>query len=146
MEKWDARPFQQESDTYIDGWNVLELESRRQLRDKISELINLTNSSTLSTNALREQLDLCKRHFGKIFFRQLVHALQSEDEFEREAIVWLLVQLDEHDTIPLLKKLTQQEGQSRAIRLSAALALAGMGVTAEYYTVSADTKSQIKAI
>ncbi len=146
MENGDGRPFQQENDINVNSWNVLELESHMQLRNKISELINLTNNSMLSTSDLRGQLGICKKKFGKSFPRQLVRALQNEDEIVREAVVWLLTQLDEPDTIPLLKKLTQQEEQPQAIRLSAALALAGMGVTAEYYTARATRKSQIRAI
>jgi len=146
MENGDGRPFQQENDNATDGWNLLELESHIQLRNKISELINLTNNSMLSTSDLRGQLETCKQHFGRSFSRQLVRALQHEDEIIREAVVWLLTQLDERDTIPLLQKLTQQEELPQPIRLSAALALAGMGVTAEYYTVRTNRKSQIRAI
>jgi hypothetical protein len=131
MEKGDARPFQAETGTNECAWNVLELESRIHLRSKIHELIDLTNNSTLSTNELHKQLDLCQSQFGKRFSTQLVRALQRDDEAERDAIVWLLIQLHDAETIPLLSKMTQQEQQPHAVRLSAALALAGMGATRE---------------
>ena len=45
--------------------------------------------------------------------------------------MWLLTLLDDKETIPLLERMSQNERLSRAIRLSASLALAGMGATAE---------------
>lgn len=139
MEKWDDRPFQLLSepselsgtaiDVKNDGWNVFELESRINLRSKIHEFIDLTNTSTLSTSELRQQLMACHAHYGPPFATQLVHALQNHDEAEREAVTWLLVQLDDPATIPQLFKLMQQPQQARTIRLAAALTLAGMGAT-----------------
>ncbi|GLV57112.1 hypothetical protein KDH_39500 [Dictyobacter sp. S3.2.2.5] len=132
MERWDARPLQsvelaqEEAD-----WNVVELESRKNLHSKIHELIDLTINSTLSTSDLHYHLHLCQAQYGKPFTTQLVHSLQRTDALEREAVVWLLTQLRDPDAIPLLQKLSQQSHYSRAIRLSAALTLAGLGATDE---------------
>lgn len=136
MERWDARPLQSASQMNEYGWNVLELESRKNLRSKIHELIDLTNNSNLSTSDIQQQLHLCQKQYGKHFAIQLVRSLQRTNIVEREAIVWLLTQLHDSETIPLLQRLSQHTQESRAIRLSAALALAGMGATAEMLTTS----------
>jgi HEAT repeat protein len=131
MEKWDARPLQSEDPTEEYGWNVLKLESRKNLHSKIHEFIDLTTNSTLSTSEIQQHLQLCQIQYGKQFSTLLVNYLKRADAAEREAIVWLLTQLQDEDTIPLLQNLSQQKQQSRAIRLSAALALAGLGQTPE---------------
>ncbi|GHO89058.1 hypothetical protein [Dictyobacter formicarum] len=132
MERWDARPLQSVKLAQEDAnWNVVELESRKNLHSKIHELIDLTNNSTLSTSDLHYRLHLCRAQYGKHFTTQLVRSLQRTDAVEREAVVWLLTQLQDSFAIPLLQKLSQQPHCSRAIRLSAALTLAGMGVTKE---------------
>ncbi|GCE11646.1 hypothetical protein [Tengunoibacter tsumagoiensis] len=121
----DTRPFEAIAP------NVVELESRKNLRSKIHELIDLTLSSSLSTNAIREHLDFSMNQFGPRFAAHLVRALQRDNAEEREAIVWLLTLLHEPTTIPLLQQLSSQEQQKHPIRLSASLALAGMGATKE---------------
>ncbi|GCE25472.1 hypothetical protein KDA_09560 [Dictyobacter alpinus] len=133
MEKWDARPLQSTHNTQY-GWNVLELESRQNLHSKIRELIDLTLHSPLSTRDMQHCLHLCQAEFGKLFAFQLVRSLQRTDVDEREAVVWLITQLQDQYTVPLLQKLSQQQHQSRAVRLSASLALAGMGETKEMQT------------
>lgn len=134
MEKWDARPLQSTSGMQAYDWNVLELESRQNLHSKIRELIELTIHSTLSSREIQKRLHLCQAEFGKRFAFQLVRSLQRTDIDEREAIVWLLTQLQDQYTVPLLQKLSQQSHQSRAVRLSASLALAGLGETREMQT------------
>jgi hypothetical protein len=131
MERWDARPFQQAITSDKHSWNVFELESRKYLRSKIHELIELTNHSTLSTKEIQQRLYLYRNQFGKQFSLHLIHALQRTDRFEREAVIWLLLQLNDHTTIPLLEILSRHPQQARTTRLSAALVLAGMGVTRE---------------
>ncbi|GCE03815.1 HEAT repeat domain-containing protein [Dictyobacter aurantiacus] len=132
MERWDARPLQSVELTQEDtGWNVVELESRKNLHSKIHELIDLTINSTLSTSDFHYHLHLCQTQYGKHFTTQLVRSLQRTDAVEREAVVWLLTQLRDPEAIPLLRKLSQQPHYSRAIRLSAALTLAGLGATDE---------------
>lgn len=131
MEKWDARPLQSEIPTEDDGWNVLKLESRKNLHSKIHEFIDLTTNSTLSTSDIHYRLQLCRHQYGKSFATLLVDYLKRTDVVEREALVWLLTQLHDHDTIPLLQNLSQHKQQPRSVRLSAALALAGMGQTSE---------------
>jgi HEAT repeat protein len=136
MEKWDARPLQSEYPTEEDGWNVFKLESRKNLHSKIHEFIDLTTNSNLSTSEIQQRLQLCRQQYGKPFAILLVHYLKRTDVAEREAIVWLLTQLQDQDTIPLLQRLSQHKQQPRSVRLSAALALAGMGQTPEMITAA----------
>ena len=136
MEKWDARPLRSNYSTEEYDWNVLKLESRKNLHSKIHEFIDLATYSSLSTSDIQHRLQLCQQQYGKPFAVLLVHYLKQTDAVEREAIVWLLTQLQDQDTIPLLQKLSQHEQQSRSVRLSAALALAGMGQTTEVITAT----------
>jgi hypothetical protein len=131
MEKRDAMLFQHE--TAIDGqdWNIVELESRRQLRYRIHELIQLATSSSITTSEMRQHLRLGVAQFGKRFARQLVRSLQRDDFHERQSIVWLLTLLNEQETIPLLQHTSTNERLPGSVRLSASLALAGMGATKE---------------
>ncbi len=61
MEKKGARLFQLETETFEHSWNVVEhevLESRRQLRQKVNELIRLVDGSTLTTREMQQQQNL----------------------------------------------------------------------------------------
>lgn len=128
MEKWDARPFLH-SPEYA-GRNIVELESHRYLRNKVNELIQMTmNSST--AQELRQELAAGATHYGSRFSTQLVRAIVRSDQHERQAVIWLLTQLNDQETIPQLQKLSHNKRLARAIRLSASLALAGMGATRE---------------
>ena len=129
MEKKDARLFQDA--THEHSWNIVELESRRQLRYRIHELIQLASSSSIPTSEMRQHLLLGVVQFGKLFATQLVRSLQRNDQQERQAIVWLLTLLNEQETIPPLQQMSRNEQLPRSIRLSASLALAGMGATKE---------------
>ena len=129
MEKKDARLFQDA--THEHSWNIVELESRRQLRHRIHELIQLASSSSIPTSEMRQHLLLGVAQFGKLFATQLVRSLQRDDQQERQAIVWLLTLLNEQETIPSLQQMSRNERLPRSIRLSASLALAGMGATKE---------------
>jgi hypothetical protein len=131
MEKKGARLFRQETGSHVYGWNIVELESRRHLHLKVDELIRLSYHSTLSAKEIRERLLLGVATFGNAFAAQLVRSLQSDDQFKRQHAVWLLTLLDDKESVPLLQRLSRNERLSRPIRLSAALALAGMGATAE---------------
>ena len=131
MGKRDARQFQHAADTNKQRWNIVELESRRQLRRKVNELIELIDDPNITTSEMREQLLLGIATFGERFAMQLVRSLHRDDQHERQSIVWLLTLLDDQTTIPLLEQMSRDEWQARPIRLSAALALAGMGATAE---------------
>ncbi len=131
MEKKGARLFQQETGTHEYGWNIVELESRRQLRQKVNELIGQSYNSSLTTSEMRERLLLSVATFGNSFATQLVRSLQCDDQQKRQHIVWLLTLLDNKETIPLLQRLSRDKRLSRLVRLSASLALAGMGATAE---------------
>lgn len=129
MGKRDARLFQ--SDTHEANWNIVELESHRQLRQQIQELITLANSSTITTEEMQKRLLQGVVMFGKRFATQLVRSLQRDDSQERQSIVWLLTVLNDKETLVPLQHMTQNERLPRAIRLSAALAIAGMGATKE---------------
>jgi len=134
MEKWDTRLFQHEAgidDHTEQDWNIVELESRRHLRRKINELIRLTTSSTLTTTDLQHHLYLNKTLFGSRFMLHLVRAIQHENQADRQAVVWLLTLLNDKEAIAPLQLIEQNERLSRPVRLSASLALAGMGATRE---------------
>ena len=131
MEKRGARLFQQEVGTSETGWNIVELEARRQLRQKVNELIRLCNGSTLTTSEIQHHLLLGVAEFGNQLATQLVRSLQSDDLQKRQNVVWLLTLLNDAETIPLLQHMSRNERQPRSVRLSASLALAGLGATAE---------------
>jgi hypothetical protein len=132
MEKGSARLFQQAiSDAFEQSWNVVELETRKQVRQKIDTFLRLANDMTMPTSEVRQQLLQSVASFGDVFTTQLVRSLHRDDSAERQSIVWLLTVLNAKETIPPLLRMTDDSHLPRAVRLSAALALAGMGVTAE---------------
>src|SRR6185312_16867738 len=97
MEKWDARLFQQEADSYQQYQNIVELEvlkSRRQLRLTVNELIQLASNSTLTSSEIRHYLLLSAATFGDQLALQLVRSLHCDDPQERQSIVWLLTLLN----------------------------------------------------
>ena len=114
--------------------NIVELkvfESRRQLRLNVNELIRLANNPTITTNEMRHQLFLGAEKCGSQLAVQLVRSLHREDPQERQSIVWLLTLLNDEETIIPLRRISHDKHIPRSIRLSASLALAGMGATAE---------------
>jgi uncharacterized protein with gpF-like domain len=134
MEKWDAGQSQRTagiSNASERKQNIVAFESHRQLRDAISELIYLTTSSTLTTHDLQQRLKQHRATFGSRFTTHLIRALLRTDQDERDAVVWLLTQYNEKEAIAPLQKMAQNERLSRSVRLSASLALAGMGATQE---------------
>ena len=131
MEKGSARLFQQGLATSEHNWNIVELDTHRHLRQKVNELIQLVNHSSLTTSEFQDQLLLCVAIFGDKFAAQLVRSVQRDNLQERQAVVWLLTVLRNEDTIPSLQRMSHDRRLSRAIRLSASLALAGMGATRE---------------
>jgi hypothetical protein len=131
MEKGDARLFLHEANADPVSGNIVELESHRYLHDKVNELICIAVSSNISTHDMRLLLHANSNSFGSRFAAQLVRALQREDEDERDAVVWLLIVLDDPQTIPQLQHLALNQTLARATRLSASLALAGIGATRE---------------
>ena len=116
------------------GWNIVELESHRQFRRRIQELVQLAHESDLPTSDVRQHMRSLQDTYQHRFTPQLVRALHREDAQERQAIVWLLTLLDEEQqqtAIPLLQHLVHDKRQTRALRLSASLALAGLNATEE---------------
>ena len=136
MEKGDARQFLHTASSEPVSRNIVELESHRHLYNKVNELINIAVNSSISTHEMRQLLHLNSNSFGSRFATQLVRALQREDEDEREAVVWLLIVLDDPQTIPQLQHLALNQNLTRATRLAASLALAGMGATREMAATS----------
>ena len=130
MERRDARPFQHDAAIH-EGWNIVELESHRQFRQTVNELIKHSTSASVTTSDLLQQLEHYRNQHGLRFTTQLVRALQRENAQERQAVVALLTILGDETTIPQLQHMAHNEWYSRSIRLSASLALAGMGATTE---------------
>lgn len=136
MERRDARLFQH--DATNEGWNIVELESHRQFRHRINELISIAHSSTMTTHDVQQYVRLLQDTYSHRLATHLVRAIQRDDPQERQTIVWLFTLLDEqqqHHAIPLLHQIVHNKQQTRAIRLSASLALAGMGATEEVHSI-----------
>ena len=133
MEKGGTRLFRFESTvkTLDTHWNIVELESHRLLREKINELISLSNNSTITTSEMTRHVHAAANRFGQRFTIHLIRSLQHEDPLDRESITWLLILLDDQEAIPHLQSMARNEQFSRSLRLSAALTLAGMGATEE---------------
>ncbi len=134
MGKKSTSLFQTGVDTSEQHWNLVELEvweSRRQLRQTVNALIDLANSSTLTTGEIRQHLYSGMAKFDKQLATQLVRSLHNDDAQKRQSVVWLLTLLHDADTIPQLQHMACDKHLARSIRLSASLALAGMGATAE---------------
>ena len=134
MKKKGARLFQKETNSLELSRNIVELEvleSRRQLRQKVNELIRLATNSSASTEEIQRQLSLDLTRFGTQLSSQLLRSLNRDDPQERHSIVWLLILLNDAQTIAPLRHISLDERVPRSIRLSASLALAGMGATAE---------------
>lgn len=131
MEKKGTRLFQANEETFDYGRNIVELETRRQLRLKVNELLRLVNDPTVTTSEMRQHLLYNKERFGKQLASQLVRSLHRGDQRERQSIVWLLTLLNEADAITPLRHMSGNKQLPRPVRLSASLALAGMGATPE---------------
>ena len=130
MEKRDNRHFLQEA-TPQGSWTIVELESRRQLRYAVNELIQLALSSSLTRYDLQQQLDRDLLRFGVSYALQLVRSLRHDDHNTRQTVVWLLTLLNNPATIPQLQHMAIDTRISRSVRLSASLALAGMDAGSE---------------
>ncbi len=147
MGKKGARLFQIEVNPLEFSRNIVELdflESRRQLRLNVNELIRLANNSTITNDEMRHQLFLAVEKCGTQLAVQLVRSLLREDSQKRQSIVWLLVLLNNTETIAPLQHISQDKHIPRSIRLSASLALAGMSVTAE--TIDDHRRTRLYAI
>jgi hypothetical protein len=145
MERGSARLFQQATlPAFEQSWNVVELETRKQIRQKVNELLRLASDMTVTTSEIRQQLLQSVATFGTPFAMQLVRSLYRDDYAERQSVVWLLTVLNEKETIPPLQRMASDPRLPRALRLSASLALAGMGVTAE--TIKNNRRVRLYAI
>jgi len=107
------------------------LESRRLLRQKVIELIQLAMNFSISTDEIQQQLHLNLSEFGMQFTSQLLRSFNRDDPLVRQSIVRLLTMLNDTQTIESLQHMSLDKRLSRSIRLSASLALAGMGATEE---------------
>jgi len=134
MEKKSARLFQKETNSLEFYGNIVELEvleSRRHLRQKVNELIQLATNSSASTEEIQRHLSLSLAEFGAQLSLQLLRSLNRDDPQERQSIVWLLILLNDSQTIAPLRCISLDKRIPRSIRLSASLALAGLGETVE---------------
>jgi len=134
MGKKGIRLFQKETNSLELSRNIVELEvleSRRHLRQKVNELIRLATNSGASTEEIQRHLSLILKGFGALLSSQLLRSLNRDDPQERQSIVWLLILLNDSQTIAPLQHISFDKRIPRSIRLSASLALAGMGATAE---------------
>lgn len=133
MEKRDARLFQMVEDPKDANWNIVELESHRGLRHTTNEIIQLCHSHSVTTAELRQQLQASLILFGRRFSLHMARSLQEHhhNQADRQAIVSLLTLLDDKATVPLLQQIANQQHLPRTVRLSASLALTGMGATQE---------------
>lgn len=129
MEERDARLFQLEPGIQEQNWNIVELESRRKLRQQVNNLIGMAGHSTLTTSEIRQHLLQSVATFGQTFATQLVRSLQRDDAHERQSVVWLLTILNDPNTTAPLQQMKHNMRLSRSVRLSASLALAGMGIS-----------------
>lgn len=140
MEKRGARLFQHAMLDAERDWNIVELESRRQLRRNVNELVGLAKHSSITTSEMQHCLLQGVASFGTQLAMQLVRSLHRDDPYDRQAIVWLLNLLDEQETIPVLRSISMNKKLPRSVRLSAGLALAGLGATEEMAGDSDDTR------
>lgn len=134
MEKKGARLFLNQDYSLENCGNIVELEvleSRRLLRQKGNELIRLTTESHVSIEEIQRNLSQSLKEFGTQLTSQLLRSLMRNEPQERQSIVLLLILLNDAQTIAALRHISVNESISRPIRLSASLALAGMGETEE---------------
>jgi hypothetical protein len=134
MGKKGARLFQKEANSNESSRNVVELEvleSRRQLRQQVNELIRLATNTGASTEEIQHYVSSILTESGAQLSLQLLRSLNRDDPQERQSIVWLLILLDDAQTIEQLRHISREEHFPRSIRLSASLALAGMDATTE---------------
>ena len=131
MEKKGTRLFQQGADTHEHSWNIVELEFHRQLRQKVNELLVLSKDPRCTTSEMQQHLLVARTRFGHQLTTQLVRSLQCNDPLRRQHIIWLLTLLNDQESILLLQHMSHNEQLCRPVRLSASLALAGMGATPE---------------
>lgn len=110
-------------------WNIVELETRRELRQTINTLIQRANDPTTTTSEMRQDLLRHATRFGTPLTLQFVRALNRDDQQERQSITWLLILLNDSEAIFPLQQMSHNRSLSRAIRLSASLTLAGMGIS-----------------
>lgn len=142
MVEKSARSFPKETDSLELNRNIVELEvleSRRLLRQKVIELIQLAMNFSLSTDEIQQQLHLNLSEFGMQFTSQLLRSLNRDDPLVRQSIVRLLTMLNDTQTIESLQHMSLDKRLSRSIRLSASLALAGMEATEETHEIRLHT-------
>ena len=129
-----TRLFPKETNTLELNRDIVELEvleSRRLLRQKVIDLIQLAMNYIISTKEIQELLYLNYSKFGSQLSSQLLRSLHRDDPQVRQSIVRLLILLDDAQTIEPLRHISLNKQSPRPVRLSASLALAGMRATEE---------------
>lgn len=136
MEKKSARLFWQSVEEQTarqtpneQSWNIVELNFRRQLRRKVNELIRNVNDPAITTSDMLEHLECARASFGSQLAAQLVRTLHHTDPQQRQSVIWLLTLLNDKAAVEPLMRMSHNSQLPRAARLSASLALAGMGQT-----------------
>lgn len=129
MDQGDARMFWSLQSAGEENWNIVVLESHRALLQQIDVLIRSLQDSGCTRSEMKHRLGEAAERFGPRFPRFLVRELRYADEERRQDIVWLLTVLKDVETVAPLQRLAGNKRLARGVRLSAALALAGMGVT-----------------
>lgn len=141
MERGSARLFQHATRlTEEHRWNIVELATHKQVRQDIETLLRLAGGLTVTTSQMRQYLLQGVATFGPLFATHLVRSLYRTNPAERQSVVWLLTVLNHPETIPPLQRITGDARLPRMLRLSASLALAGMGVTADMLTGTRQTR------
>lgn len=133
MDKKDTRLLQQRpgSETLNQNWNIVEIASRQKIQHSVNQFIYYAHISTAHRQDLERDLFHLIDTYGRRVLTYLVRSLLHHDTDERETIVYLLTLLNDPETIPMLEAVANNEHYRRSIRLSASLALAGMGATRE---------------
>lgn len=144
MEKGRARQFQPTTTAFEPGWNVVELTTRKQIRQKIYQLLLQCSDTSVTTSDMRRELLQGVATFGEHFATQLVRSLSRDDDAERQSVIWLLTVFNTRETVLPLQQMAANKSLPRKIRLAASLALAGMGVTAE--TIEQNRRVRLYAI
>jgi hypothetical protein len=147
MEKKGARLSQKETNSREYFGEIVELEvleSRRHLRQKVTELIQLATNTGTSTEEIQRYLSSIRARFGAQLSSQLLRSLNRDDPQERQSIVWILTLLNDAQTVEQLRHISLDEHFPRSIRLSASLALAGIDAATE--TAENNRRNRLYAI
>src|SRR5574340_353782 len=104
-----TRLFPKEIHSHELNRNIVEpevLESRRLLRQKVYELIQMATNFSISTVEIQHQLYLDISEFGPQLTSQLLRSLNRDDSQVRQSIVRLLILLNDAQSIEPLRHMS----------------------------------------